>query len=265
MLSKLLRNRINKLIMALALTVTIMLGNVAYAVSSGIQPFKLDSKSVITYNSKTTPSQNVTQNMINEVSINENMVQNNGMKILIYHSHFCEKTVDGFSVYDIGSDLAKKLKMKGFEVTHLDNDFSGTDYNNSYHASRDVLKELDLSSFSMILDVHFNAGGKANTTVINGNEVAKVSFVNTRLNPNRIPEIEMANGIMNNLNRYSDNLCDDKVLELYNKGIVFYNQDLSPTANMLLIEIGNDKTSAIQDFRSNTYISASISDLLTNK
>lgn len=182
-------------------------------------------------------------------------------KILIYHSHTCEKNTNA-SIVEIGNDLSRKLENKGFTVEHITTDFSKNDYNNSYYNSRADLQKLDLNTYELLLDIHTDSFNKPLSTEINGVDVAKLMFVTVSQNPNLKQQKEIISGITDNLNKFSDEIVRDETTH-YKRGISYYNSDLSD--NMLLIEVGDDKNTYVETKRANTYLSSAIKTYIQNK
>ena len=92
-----------------------------------INAFANDNKNNILSNQQTKISRELFKENIKKIlekkqkeitSIKEEQKKSLG-KILIYHTHTCEKYIDGTSVIDAGNDLAKKLENYGFEVDNI--------------------------------------------------------------------------------------------------------------------------------------------------
>ena len=176
-------------------------------------------------------------------------------KILIYHTHTCEKYADGTSVIDAGNDLAEKLKNYGFEVDNICEDFS-IDYNNAYNSSRNFLLNTDLSQYKLIIDLHRDSADYRIVRNLNDNDYAVIKFVFSTSNNNYIKQQELANNISNKiLDIYSGDFT-------YEKGILDFNQDLSD--NMILIEDGFNSNSIEEVKRSNGKIAKAIAEAFKN-
>lgn len=182
-------------------------------------------------------------------------------KILIYHSHTCEKNTNA-SIIKIGNDLTRKLEAKGFSVEHVIEDFSKNDYNDAYYNSRERLQQLNLNTYKLVLDIHTDSFTKPLITEINGVDVAKLMFVTVSQNPNLKQQKEIISGITDNLNKFSDEIVRDETTH-YKRGISYYNADLSD--NMLLIEVGDDKNTYVETQRSNTYLASAIKTYIDSK
>lgn len=221
------------------------MGNMAYANSNSINSNDLNNSIRI----KTTKQ-----------SVNKPNKSINKGKILIYSTHSCEVNKDS-SVITIAEDLAKKLRKKGYDVTHDKTKFADIKgYNKAYYSSGEMLEKLDLSQYFLILDIHFNAGkSPAITKDINGNDVAKIEMIQTKENPYLQEENNIANGITENINKFGD--ISDGVESYYKQGIIYYNLSKSP--NMLLVEIGNNMNNGLSCMRTNTYMASAIDTYLS--
>jgi stage II sporulation protein P len=261
MVSKKIRN----LIIGIGLLYMLTFGNFI-AKAAGLNGQYILPQSSITYVQKVDKVENVqcvkSVQTIGKTTItySKNVVQNNGKKILIYHSHFCEKN-KSMSVYDMGTLLTKDLEAKGYTVTNLSNDFSGTDYNNSYYASRDKLKTLDLSQYALIFDMHVDANTSQDTVKINNQDAAKIMWVQTKNNVNLKAETNITTGIDNELSKYGN--ISKGVSKMYFKGINYYNENMSPNIN--LIEMGNNCNTYDHVKVSTHYLASAIDTYLTNK
>jgi stage II sporulation protein P len=229
-----LRKKLSKIIMSVLLACSLLFSVVKADSGFSVKPFELKESS-ITYSQK-----------LQQITVNKG-------KILIYHSHGNEKYKDA-TIFDVGADLTNKLEKKGFLVEHIIDDFS-KDYNKSYYQSRKMLLDRNLNEYSLILDIHCDAGENATTTIVNNNKVARCMFVSTKENPNRDNEIKIAKSIMNNLNEFGKGIHKD-IFEKYFKGITYYNADLNK--NMLLVEVGNQHNTKVECQRTNTYLASAI-------
>jgi len=180
-------------------------------------------------------------------------------KILIYHSHTCEKNKDS-TVVDIGEDLSQKLRKKGYDVEHIKDDFS-RNYNSAYLSSSKMLETKDLSQYSIILDIHIDASDNPIITKDkNGNNVARCMWVQTKNNQYLQEENYIANNITNEMSKFG-NIMKNIHCQYYN-GIRNYN--LSMNSNMLLLEVGGNNNDFISCKRANTYMASSIDTYINN-
>jgi len=217
-------------------------GIMAKASGTGINPFTLNAKSIITYSQKEVNSQNI--------------VQNKG-KILIYSTHTCEK-----NIAVIAEDLSQKLRNKGWEVEHNTDDFTKlNDYNNAYANSKKMLETKDLSTYALVLDIHTDSTQSPIIDTINNKNVAKIMIPTTSENPNLQQEAKIIKGIKNNMKEFSSSMIREETTA-YKVGIGHYNLSMSP--NMLLLEIGSDKSTLMECKLSNTYTASAINTYLSN-
>jgi stage II sporulation protein P len=231
-----LRKKLKKIIM-IALMVSSLFLSVTNAKTIN-KPFKLNENSIV---------------YVQKQEINKG-------RVLIYHSHTFEAYKDGVSIYDIGEDLTKKLEKKGFEVEHVNEDYSKDGYNLCYYSSRQMLLSKDLSQYKLIIDLHRNSGDKPAITQVYKNEVAECFFVGALQNPNRESALHIINSINNNLDSFSTNIHKATIEK--SRKTNFYNAELSP--NMVLLEIGNDQNTSKECFNTNTYLSESIANYINN-
>lgn len=233
MLSKKLKTIITKVIVGLVLICSLVL-------SSGMR--------INTYKVNATPIERQEQRVNNECF---------GIKgkILIYHSHTNEKNKD-MSIVEMGNDLTKKLELKGYKVEHITEDFTRNGYNNAYHSSRKMLESKDLKSYDLIIDYHADASDYPIVSKdVNGNDIAKVMIVNTKQNPNRIQENKIGGAILSSISEYSKG-ASRGIVEMYNRGIIHYNQDMND--NIILLEMGGNNNGKWDVARSNTYVANGI-------
>lgn len=183
--------------------------------------------------------------------IKESSLVREQKQILIYHTH-TEEAYKDFTIVDAGEDLAKKLEEKGYIVTHVTDNFS-SDYNNAYSSSRSYLQGLDLSNYSLVIDLHRDSLETSNTVNVWGVDVAKAMFVYSKAAATE-NTLDTINSIENNLG----NIARDTFS--YNKGINYFNQDL--TENSILIEAGNNNNNKWEIKRLCTHLSNSIDKYL---
>lgn len=234
---------IKKLIITLCLVFSILCGSIIVKASSpNLNPFQLSQKLIITYSQK-------------EIN-NQNIVQTKG-KILVYSTHTCEKNITL-----IAEDLSQKLRNKGWDVEHNTEDFTKVnDYNNAYANSKRMLQTKDLSSYTLVLDIHADATENPIVDRIQDKNVAKIMIPTTSENPNLPQEIKIINGIKSNMKEFSNSMIREETTH-YKRGIDNYNLSMSP--NMLLIEIGSDKSTLLECKLSNTYTASCINSYLMN-
>lgn len=179
----------------------------------------------------------------------------NKPRILIYHTHTLEDYKDS-NVVEMGKDLAIKLEKKGFVVDHIKDNFS-KDYNNAYNKSREYLKGIDLEQYDLVIDYHRDYSPSQNTSNIWNVDVAKVMLVYSKSSGNYENQRSLGDSIVANM--------DNKITKnnyIYNKGINYFNQDLSK--NTLLLEMGNNENDSLHIKRLNTHMADSIEKVINN-
>lgn len=177
-------------------------------------------------------------------------------KVLVYNSHSCED-YQGENISKGTADLCEKLKKRGIEVTFLNEKFAETQgYNKSYSSSRNALKEINLSEYDLIIDYHRDYSPNRSTITTKYNtQTASIKAVLTKECNEYDYKENLVNKLKNNANNFfGENVWGDTFY--YNKGINFYNQDLSK--NSILLEVGNDKSSMWDIKAANTIIAKSI-------
>jgi len=176
-------------------------------------------------------------------------------KILLYNSHSCEKNQDS-TIQQVTSDLKLKLERKGFTVEQNVTKFAEIQgYNRAYYSSGDWLNKQDLSKYVLCIDCHMDSTPCAIESDYKNVSVAKLMFPNVSQNPNLKAETTIVNRIKNGLSTFSDKIYRENVTH-YKKGIIYYCLDKSP--NMILMEIGSDKSNFVSCQRANTLVSSAI-------
>lgn len=236
----------NRVVIGLSIVLAILLGNIVVKASTyGIQVFKLNPLDIIYFTVKSGSQQ----------------TQQSKGKILIYSTHTNEHNIDS-NITQVAEDLSQKLRNKGFEVEHNTTDFVGiNDYNNAYANSRKMLMTKSLNDYALVLDIHMDSTPSPVTTNVNDKTVAKLMIPTTSENPYLKPETKIINGIKDKMKEFSNAVFREETTH-YKTGIANYNLSMSP--NMLLIEIGSDKSTLLECKLSNTYLSASINNYLRN-
>lgn len=179
-------------------------------------------------------------------------------RILIYHTHTREDYVDS-NVVELGEDLAIKLEKKGYVVDHVVEDMERNGYNESYNTSRAYLKGVDLSQYSLVIDMHRDSIPYANTVNVNGVECARGMFVFSKNSSGYEASQIKSNGVEKYMDKFNQGLMRDGWY--YNNGINHFNTDLSD--NMVLFEAGNNSNTKVEVQRLNTYFASSINRYLS--
>lgn len=193
------------------------------------------------------------------ITANENQVVHKG-RVLIYSSHTCEKNADS-TVTEVAIDLANKLRSRGYFVDHVQDNFVKNGYKNAYHESRKMLLDKQLSTYQIVVDIHFDAAPLPISTEVNGNEVARLMFPTVSENPNLEQQKNLIENIKSKLNEFSNSIVRAETTN-YKKGITYYNSDLTP--NFILVEVGGDKNNIWSCKRAVTYLSSAIDSTLNN-
>ena len=176
-------------------------------------------------------------------------------KILLYNSHSCEKNQDS-TIQQVTSDLKLKLERKGFQVEQNVTLFANVQgYNKSYYSSGAWLDTQDLSKYVLCIDCHMDATPCTIKADYKNGGVARLMFPNVSENPNLKAETNIVDRIKNGLSTFSDKIYRENVTH-YKKGIIYYCLDKSP--NMILMEIGSDKSNFVSCQRANTLVSSAI-------
>lgn len=184
--------------------------------------------------------------------------ETNKGRILIYHTHTHEDYKDS-DVVDLGEDLAIKLEKKGYIVDHVVEDMERNGYNESYNTSRAYLKGVDLSRYSLVIDMHRDSVPYPNTVNVKGVECARGMLVYSKNSSGYEASQIKGNGIEKYMDRFNQSLMRDGWY--YNNGINHFNTDLSN--NMILFEAGNNNNTKVEVQRLNTYFASSIEQFLS--
>jgi len=188
--------------------------------------------------------------------------------VLIYHSHTHEEYKDA-DVVSMGEDLKTKLEAKGLKVKTINEDFSKNDYNNSYYASREMLKkELKDNNYRLVIDLHRDAIAKDKKILgkdNNGNDVGKIMFVSTTENPNYSENKKCIEEIKGYIDKFGNDLT--RKTYSYKHGITYYSSDLgnkNGDGNVILIENSFNTNEKLEVKRANTYLCSAIKNYIDN-
>ncbi|AJS57660.1 stage II sporulation protein P [Paenibacillus sp. IHBB 10380] len=178
-------------------------------------------------------------------------------EVLIYHSHPRESfnpflginisnpnsDVSSKNIMQVGSFIAKELKMRGVGTLHLEKDYASyiQDYNwnYSYKYSRQTVKEAlaQNDQLTYLLDIHRDSQRhKKTTTVINNVSYAQMYFIIGHENKNWRQNEAYANAINKRLETSYPGISRGIWGKTAEQGNGEYNQSLSP--NSIVIEIG---------------------------
>jgi len=245
-----------------------------------LNPFNLDDRQVSKSEDKI-ESPNVIAELYNPKL--KQTLNNAKPRVLIYHSHTTEAylTTDkdipksAFNmdltktVCSVGDVLAQELeKNYGIAVIHDKTLHNVGDYPASYKKSGATLDKYlkTYENFDLIIDLHRDgvpATFKNVKTKINGEDVAKFTFVVTQKNPRYGKQKKLVNSMIGISKKLFPGLLDSREIWLYNWGTGFYNQNRSD--NAVLIEVGNNKTTIEQSKNTGKYLSRIIAEQLNGK
>ena len=200
-------------------------------------------------------------------------------EVLIYHTHTCEsykpygnnsKEMDK-NITVVGEELKKELEKYGVSVIHDTTIHDIESYDDSYERSRVTLDKYlkQYKDFKLIIDLHRDSveNKDAVTTTINGESVARFSFVMTKKNPfydNQIKVVEKIRSISNKLYPGNENINSfNKSTFYYNYGKKYYNQDAS--RNTILMELGSHVNTMEESKASTKYIARIIGEYINGK
>ncbi|HEY2493689.1 MAG TPA: stage II sporulation protein P [Paenibacillus sp.] len=178
-------------------------------------------------------------------------------EVLIYHSHPRESfnpflginssnpnsDVSSKNIMQVGSFIAKELKMRGIGTLHLEKDYASSiqdyNWNYSYKYSRQTVKEAlaQNDQLTYLLDIHRDSQRhKKTTTVINNVSYAQMYFIIGHENKNWRQNEAYANEINKRLETSYPGISRGIWGKTAEQGNGEYNQSLSP--NSIVIEIG---------------------------
>jgi stage II sporulation protein P len=203
-------------------------------------------------------------------------------EVLIYHTHTCESykpyankygsNVDkNKSVAAVGEQLKKELEKYGINTVHDTTIHDIETYNGSYAKSRVTLQKYlnEYKDFKLIIDLHRDSVEDKDvmTTTINGESVARFSFVMTKNHPNSEKNIQVAEKLKEISNKlYPGNKNTNSFYKrtfYYNQGRQFYSQDLNE--NIVLMEVGSHVNTLDEAKGSTKYLARVIAEYINGK
>lgn len=203
-------------------------------------------------------------------------LDNSKPEILIYHSHTTESYgVDGQDNLDptknvtaIGDALTNTLENNyGISVIHDPTIHNALSYDNSYVRSGQTVDNYlkQYGDFKMIIDLDRNTDPSKNnvTEKINGENVAKFTFVMARNNPHFNQNMNMVNLLLNTANSDFPGLTIGAGVNYYDNGTNFFNQDKS--TNAFLLEIGSVPNTIDESKATTQYIARMIAEYLNTE
>lgn len=156
--------------------------------------------------------------------------------IVVYNSHPDETYQSGKSVTDIGSSLNNKLTEYGLKSSFIKVN-APKEYTDSYENTRNIIKK-NVKNYSNAILLDISRDESLNTS--NNSELDKkdIKLIVSKNSPNYETNKKFVNQLLVKLK--NTNGVTAEIL-YYNKGVLYFNQDLSK--NAIHIEIGNDKSS----------------------
>ena len=193
-------------------------------------------------------------------------------EVLIYHSHTTESYKPGSSfnfddtqnVVSVGDSIVSELQ-NGYAISAINDRtvHNVPDYNGSYGKSRiTVGKYLQkFGDFKIIIDLHRDSieNHAMETVKMNGENVATFDMIMPHGNPHFAQNMKIANFIAAESNKLYPGLCHG-IDTHYNKGIDYYNQDMSN--NSILLEVGSDINTTAEANATAKYIARLIAEYL---
>lgn len=202
-------------------------------------------------------------------------------EVLIYHTHTCESyKPNGSSCADlnkniaaVGDELKKELEKYGITTIHDKTIHDLESYNDSYTRSRATLKKYlnEYKDFKLIIDLHRDSIENKDkvTTTINGENVARFSFVMTKNHPNSYKNIKLSETLAEISNKFYPGDKDNGINSFYKgafyyeHGKQFYSQDLN--SNVVLMEVGSQVNTLSEAKASAKYIARIIAEYINGK
>ncbi len=208
----------------------------------------------------------------------ENTVkEENGKKVLIYHTHTDEayfkgdaqyvetsvgRTADNnYNVVNIGEKLKEELEMRGFAVTHDSENNLKNGFNKAYQTSYETIKKY-IGETDIYIDLHRDAymGQERNFISANGKEYAHVCFVVAKgENYNDKPHWQENYKLARKLTDKMNEICPGIAKDIIFKNTRF-NQHVSDSC--LLIEMGNERNTVEQVRASAEIVASAMSEIL---
>ncbi|MTK11891.1 MAG: stage II sporulation protein P [Clostridiaceae bacterium] len=239
--------------------------------------FKLDDKQIARDNAKANPDANSNLSLENKsVSVYDpklkKSLNTDKPEVLIYHTHTTESYKPGNAISSdnsqnvcaVGDALVNELQSNyGISAINDTTVHDAEAYTQSYERSVVTLDKYlkKYKDFKLIIDLHRDSVGdekKLVTTKMNGENVAKISFVMSKNNPHFDKNMVLVNKIKENSDRLFPNFC--RGIIYYNHGIRSFNQDRSN--NAILIEVGADANTTDEAKASAKYLARAIAEAL---
>lgn len=234
---------------------------------SGINPFNVSNESI----AKVTDEEKAELAMVSKAydpSLKKTLNQAKP-EVLIYHTHESEGYIEGgqdnsnpdFNVIGVGDVLKEELEENyGISVIHDKTAHAAASYNDCYYRSRETVQRyLDkYGEFKLIIDLHRDAVSNkdAVTASVNGEDLAKIMFVNSRNSPRDAANI----AVRDEMKATADELFPGLTRSNweYKSGSGMFNQHLAD--NIVLIEVGANTNKAQEAKRSAKYIARLVAE-----
>lgn len=248
------------------------LSNEVSSNNSGFNPFIINESTIKTKEVKeVAENKPALNNVVNEAL--KKPLNTAVPEVLIYHTHTSEAfggvTSDSSdastNVVGVGEALRKELEDNyGISVIHDTTNHSQS-YNGCYNRSRETVSRYlqKYGDFKLIIDLHRDSVENKNavTANCNGENLAKIMFVNTRNSSRYDKNREITTELYNKANELFPGITRD--IYTYNSGMVAFNQDLSD--NSILIECGSNTNTMEEAVNSTKYIARVIAEVLNKK
>lgn len=197
-------------------------------------------------------------------------------EVLVYQSHTTESYgADGTDSLDptknvtaIGDLLTSTLENDyGISVIHDTTIYNASEYYNSYERSGQSLNKYlqEYGNFKMIIDLDRTPDNNSDNVIknINGENVAKFTFVMSKNNPHFYTNMSMVNLLLNYADNYFPGLTIGNGVNYDENQTSFLNQDKSN--NAFLLEIGSNKNTINEAMATTKYIARIIAKYLNDE
>lgn len=224
--------------------------------------------------------------MDNAPSFNDELKKKAAVKpeVLIYHTHTCESYKPYANAYHsnadmnknvaaVGEELKKELEKYGITTLHDVTIHDIESYDDSYSRSRETLQKYlkEYKDFKLVIDLHRDSIEDKDkvTTTINGEKVARFSFVMTKNHPNSDKNIKLSETLTETANKLYPGNKEKNINSFYKgafhyqRGKKFYSQDLSP--NAVLMEVGSQVNTLNEAKDSAKYLARIIAEYINGK
>ncbi|OPX45301.1 stage II sporulation protein P [Clostridium thermobutyricum] len=206
-------------------------------------------------------------------------LKNSKPKILIYNTHSTENYSDSkkfttnseHNVVGVVEVIAKELKEKyGIEVIH-DKTVHDISYNGAYLRTQETIKRYVNkygNDFDLVLDIHRDGVKDLSLkapfyTKINGDDLAKIMFVNSKSSPFFSYNDKVAREMIKISDKLFPGLTRQSEPMTYNHGKYGLAQQIAK--NSVLIEVGANSNTSQEAQNTGKYIARIIAEYINNK